>query len=673
MSKFIAVTKAHLCPVCEGDHKCSFTADGLFLCGRMSGEQPGFNCLGPSQNPIWTMYRESAFEASRVRGTRVPKKPLDPSPGTAFADLARTCARNFHPLQRLSLAEQLKLPVFALDFLPDLGWDTGSYAYTIPEVDGTGTIVGISTRKPDGTKRCIPGSRRGLVVSAGWADLGGPIFVVEGMSDTAALACVGLSVIGRPSSHVGGGMIAAMLQGVETERPIFVMGENDEKPDGRWPGKDGATIIAKQLAAAFPNRTVMGACPPTGVKDARDWVLSRLPNPKPATDYLLLDSHAVFSPESSGRTPTVDRAAHLAVGKEIAHAFAQLAKQYKAQPADLARRWPSPVAITTIAAEVEADPNPTGWLWDGYLPRNGIVILSALPTCGKTTLLTHLLAALSTGGTFLGRSILPGRAVVLSEEDKAVWAERQKRHNLSDEIAVMIRPFVGRPSHDDWVSFLGSLTADLEADSRDLVIIDTLADLWPVRDENHATDVTDCLKPLRQLAQNGRTVLCIHHVRKSGGDHGTASRGSGAIAGFFDVMMELGYPTGDPDNRRRRLLAKGRMDGIPDETLIEMAKDGQSYHVVDQRTVATDSVKRREDNEDDRRTKLRECLLTILPEGDERVALTREEIWDLVPEEIRKNEVRFKTVLEEGCGELWEKRGTGGKQAAFRYWRKGSD
>ena len=325
MSKFIAVTKAHPCPVCEGDHKCSYTADGLFLCGRMSGEQPGFNCLGPSQNPIWTMYRESAFEASRVRGTRVPKKPLDPSPGTAFADLARTCARNFHPLQRLSLAEQLKLPVFALDFLPDLGWDTGSYAYTIPEVDGTGTIVGISTRKPDGTKRCIPGSRRGLVVSAGWADLGGPIFVVEGMSDTAALACVGLSVIGRPSSHVGGGMIAAMLQGVETERPIFVMGENDEKPDGRWPGKDGATVIAKQLAAAFPNRTVMGACPPTGFKDARDCVLSRLPNPKPATDYLLLDSHAVFSPESSGRTPTVDRAAHLAVGKEIAHAFAQMA------------------------------------------------------------------------------------------------------------------------------------------------------------------------------------------------------------------------------------------------------------------------------------------------------------------------------------------------------------
>ena len=69
---------------------------------------------------------------------------------------------------------------------------------------------------------------------------------------------------------------------------------------------------------------------------------------------------------------------------------------------------------------------------------------------------------------------------------------------------------------------------------------------------------------------------------------------------------------------------------------------------------------------------MRECLLTILPEGDDRVALTREEIWDQVPEEIRRNVKRFEAVLEEGCGELWEKRGSGGKQAAFRYWRKGT-
>ena len=61
-------------------------------------------------------------------------------------------------------------------------------------------------------------------------------------------------------------------------------------------------------------------------------------------------------------------------------------------------------------------------------------------------------------------------------------------------------------------------------------------------------------------------------------------------------------------------------------------------------------------------------MLTILPEGDDRVALTREEIWDQVPEEIRRNVKRFEAVLEEGCGELWERKGNGGR-SGYRYWR----
>ena len=63
-------------------------------------------------------------------------------------------------------------------------------------------------------------------------------------------------------------------------------------------------------------------------------------------------------------------------------------------------------------------------------------------------------------------------------------------------------------------------------------------------------------------------------------------------------------------------------------------------------------------------------MLTIVPEGDERVALTREEIWDRVPEEIRRNVKRFETVLEELCGELWERKGgTGGRNGPAKYWR----
>lgn len=126
---------------------------------------------------------------------------------------------------------------------------------------------------------------------------------------------------------------------------------------------------------------------------------------------------------------------------------------------------------------------------------------------------------------------------------------------------------------DDWLGFL----AHLAADPADLVVFDTLANLWPVRDENSAAEVGACLAPLHKLTA-GRAVLLVHHLRKSDGAEGTGSRGSGAIAGFVDVMAELRRqkPTVDPGQRRRVLTGYGRYDGIPDEWVVELAeKDGR--------------------------------------------------------------------------------------------------
>jgi hypothetical protein len=36
---------------------------------------------------------------------------------------------------------------------------------------------------------------------------------------------------------------------------------------------------------------------------------------------------------------------------------------------------------------------------------------------------------------------------------------------------------------------------------------------------------------------------------------------------------------------------------------------------------------------------------------------------------VRKNEVRFKRVMDAECGKLWWKESKGGKKDLFRYWR----
>ena len=63
-------------------------------------------------------------------------------------------------------------------------------------------------------------------------------------------------------------------------------------------------------------------------------------------------------------------------------------------------------------------------------------------------------------------------------------------------------------------------------------------------------------------------------------------------------------------------------------------------------------------------------LAEIIPEGDESVALTREEIWNRLPEDVRVNVKRFESVLEDGVGEMWQRKGGTRGQGSAKYWRE---
>jgi len=52
----------------------------------------------------------------------------------------------------------------------------------------------------------------------------------------------------------------------------MVMGENDAKPDGRWPGKTGAVKVAEELSWHL-GRLVHWALPDKA-KDLRAWVVA---------------------------------------------------------------------------------------------------------------------------------------------------------------------------------------------------------------------------------------------------------------------------------------------------------------------------------------------------------------------------------------------------------------
>ena len=172
------------------------------------------------------------------------------------------------------LAEQLQLPVQSLAAFPRIGvrrTESNGITFTFPEHDGSGRVIGVVERFPDNRKRSMKGSHRGLSLPDNWRDRTGPIFIVEGVSDTLAMTHAGLNCIGRPFAMGGVDHLVKLLKEWPFERPIVVIGENDCKEDGSWPGKLGAETVADNLTSQC-GRDIHVAFPPFGSKDVRDWL-----------------------------------------------------------------------------------------------------------------------------------------------------------------------------------------------------------------------------------------------------------------------------------------------------------------------------------------------------------------------------------------------------------------
>jgi hypothetical protein len=223
------------------------------------------------------------------------------------------------------------------------------------------------------------------------------------------------------------------------------------------------------------------------------------------------------------------------------------------------------------------DPN-VSWLWDGYLARGAVTLLTSLWKAGKTTLIAILLDRLRDGGVLGGRSLLPGRAVVLSEESRDLWRLRADKLAFGDHITWLCRPFRGKPRTKQWLLLIDRLASRAATTGLDLVVIDPLASFLPGPDENSAAAMLKTLAPLQRLTAAGVSILLAHHPSKRSRPHGLASRGSGALPAFVDILIEMDRfdPKNDED-RRRRLHAYSRFERTPIHAILELNAAGNDY------------------------------------------------------------------------------------------------
>jgi hypothetical protein len=221
------------------------------------------------------------------------------------------------------------------------------------------------------------------------------------------------------------------------------------------------------------------------------------------------------------------------------------------------------------------------WVWDGYLAAGCVTLLVSQWKSGKTTLLALLLSRMKAGGELAGRAVAPGRAAVVSEEDERLWAMRHRKLDFGDAVCLFCQPFPGRrPGAKDWHDLTDALLSVHDRHGLSLAVIDPLAMFFPGGSENNAVGMMDAAAPLRRLTARGLAVLVLHHPRKGEVAPGQAARGSGALAGWADVLLEMRWGGRDVlTDRRRRLEAWSRFEQTPRRLLIELNAEGTEYLV----------------------------------------------------------------------------------------------
>ena len=295
MSVFNSVTAESPCPICGKPDWCARLPEGVVKCNRQTEPPAGwFRISTKDRGGVFRPDRDSRDgppplnAAAPLRTGRATKA----TPGKAaplydadardwaakfaplaeamtdkhWADLAGTFGLPESAVRRLRVGWASREALDALNAWPSKERPPGAWAFE--EVDGWGRSVGISLRADDGRKRFAPGGHRGLAVPRDFDTADTLVLLVEGASDVAA-SPAGLRAVGRPSCTGGVDHLADLLAGDD----VLVVGERDTKPNGDWPGRDGARATAQKLAERW-DRPVRWAMVPEEAKDLRAWAVA---------------------------------------------------------------------------------------------------------------------------------------------------------------------------------------------------------------------------------------------------------------------------------------------------------------------------------------------------------------------------------------------------------------
>lgn len=312
-----------------------------------------------------------------------------------------------------------------------------------------------------------------------------------------------------------------------------------------------------------------------------------------------------------------------------------------------ARRGPLFERMDDLAVTWEDRQPP--WLVYGLAYSGGVTLLSGPPKKGKSTLLAQLALARQTGDSFLDRQTRVGPTLLLSEEGgyPVVYRWHRARDLIVMQRHVAIQHYQSVPpgaSMLDWV--MGEVKEWCEAESRPMVIVDTLAVWAGIEDENDASQATKAVAAWTNLAETtNAAVVLVHHTRKSGGTGGEAIRGSSAILATVGISVELRTVAEGSDDRS--LAIEGRVI-LPEMVRLAYDRETATYSIGE----AGPDLGQIED-----------WLAICSPDGDGRSVGDLTSLWEVGRTTAQR---RITTLLDKG--RMRRSEVMTGRRAAWRHW-----
>jgi len=401
-----------------------------------------------------------------------------------------------------------------------------------------------SVRRPDGNGGWVWGLGDARKVLYHLDDIkraieyGETIFITEGEKDCDNLWGIGLVATTAP---FGAGKwqpeYAECLKGGR----IVILPDNDE------PGIAHGLDIARSL---YGQTKMLKLLALNGCKDVSDWLQAH--DPEELTE--LVEKAPEWQPHLAPIEGVV-RGEVLNVKNQ-----SNLAQLRKVCAADLCLKGTPDLDFLPLLGQ------------DGYIVKGWTTLIAGYPKAGKTELVTRLC-----------HKWQQERILYITEEPESIWAVRLAR--VSDGWNHMWLLFALGMKPEDILSEI--VSSDIT-----VVIVDTVRNLFGLKDETDNSEVARALTPYITTCRNtNKTLLLLHHIRKGGGEHGEGITGGHAFLGIVDAALEILREPNLGDNKRR-IRGWARVVAIQ-ELVYVLNEDGSMEALGSPNEVELASVKNR--------------------------------------------------------------------------------